>query len=124
MKHRPEIIRSLFRFGFCVTAIVVAGLALYPNLQLAEPSLTRGFTDKIYHTVGCMLLVLLAARGWHLRLRCLVLALPLSMSLEIAQGLVPGRGVHLADMLSNFAGVTLAILILSMMTARAPTGDR
>lgn len=117
MTHRPDTIGSLTRFGFFLTAVVAAGLALYPNLQLPEPSLTRGFTDKIYHFVGCMLLVLLAARGWQLPLRYLLLALPLSMSSEFVQGLVPGRGVHVADMASNVAGVTLAMFILSMVTA-------
>ena len=116
MKHRTDTITSLTRFSFLVTAITAAGLALYPNLQLPEPSLTRGFTDKIYHIVGCMLLVLLAAGGWKLRRRYLALAIPLAISGELVQGLVPGRGIHLADMASNVAGVTLALLILSITT--------
>ena len=95
-----------------MTALLVAGFALYPNLQLPEPALTRGFTDKIYHIVGCMMLVLLAAGAWRIPIWVLCLALPLSIALELIQILAPGRGVHVGDMMANLLGVTLAILLL------------
>lgn len=119
MISTPQIVRGLMQMSFFIALCLVAGLALYPNLQLPEPSLTRGFTDKIYHVLGCAVLALLAAKGWRLRMRVLYLAIPLSVGLEFIQGLVPGRGVHFADMLANLAGVILAILILSLM----PTKD-
>lgn len=104
----------LLRLGFCVTALLVAGFALYPNLQLPEPTITRGFTDKIYHFVGCMSLVLLAATAWRVPTWVLCSAFPLSVILEFIQGVVPGRGVHVADMIANLGGVALAVLCLSI----------
>lgn len=118
MHERHPFITSLVRSAFCLTALLAAGLALYPNLQLPEPSLTRGFTDKIYHVVGCMVLVLLAAKGWRIRMRIVVFALPLSPLLEFVQGVSPGRGVHLLDMAANLTGVTLALLILGVTFSR------
>ena len=114
MDARRPIITCLLRLGFCLTALLVAGLALYPNLQLPEPALTRGFTDKVYHVAGCMTLVLLAATGWRLPIWALCLALPLSVGLEIIQSVAPGRGVHVADMIANLGGVSLAILLLAL----------
>lgn len=118
MDARHTTINCFLRLGFCVTALVVAGFALYPNLQLPEPSLTQGFTDKIYHSVGCMVLVLLAATGWRIRMRIALLALPLSVFLEFVQGVSPGRGVHLSDMAANLTGVTLALLLLCFIAGR------
>ena len=106
----------LLRLGFCVTALVVAGFALYPNLQLPEPAVTKGFTDKIYHIVGCMLLVLLAAAAWRIPGWLLYFAFPMSVILEVIQGVSPGRSVHVTDMLANLGGVALAILCLSIRT--------
>ncbi len=114
MNARRSIKTYLLRLGFCVTAFVVAGFALYPNLQLPEPALTRGFTDKIYHVVGCMTLVLLAVSAWRIPTWALCLAFPLSVVLEFIQGVAPGRGVHIADMIANLGGVGLAILFLSL----------
>lgn len=102
----------LFRLGFLLTALLVAGFALYPNLQLPEPTLTKGFTDKIYHVLGCMTLVLLAAGAWRIPIRVLCLALPLSIVLELIQNVAPGRGVHIGDMIANLGGVVLAICFL------------
>ena len=114
MNARRPIITYLLRLGFCLTALVVTGLALYPNLQLPEPTLTRGFTDKVYHVVGCMTLVLLAETGWRLPFWALCLAPPLSVGLEFIQSVAPGRGVHVADMIANLGGVSLAILLLAL----------
>ncbi len=112
MNAHRSVRTYLLRLSFCVAALVVAGFALYPNLQLPEPALTRGFTDKIYHLVGCMTLVLIAATAWRVRIQTLCLALPLSVVLEVIQGVAPGRGVHVADMIANLGGFVLAILIL------------
>jgi membrane associated rhomboid family serine protease len=106
---------ALCRLAFCVTIFLVAGLALYPNLQLPEPQLTSGFTDKIYHVLGCALLVFLATRGWCLNFRLARLALPLSPGLELIQWIVPGRGVHVSDMMANLVGVGSALLVLWLL---------
>lgn len=116
--RRRTIIMSLLRLGFCLTAVVVAGFALYPNLQLPEPALTQGFTDKIYHSVGCMILVLLAATAWRVPIWALLLALPLSVCLEFIQGVAPGRSVHVADMIANLCGVALAMILLALGAER------
>jgi VanZ family protein len=100
------------RIGFLLTAVLLAGFALFPHLTLPEPTLTRGFTDKIYHVGGCALLVILAVEGWPLARRFAGLAVPLSFGLEWLQAFVPGRGVHLADSLANVAGVSAALLLL------------
>ena len=102
----------LFRIGFVVIAALLAGFALFPNLTLPEPTLTRGFTDKIYHVVGCAMLVILAVEGWSLARRFAGLALPLSFGLEGLQAFAPGRGVHIADSLANVAGVAIGLLLL------------
>lgn len=102
----------LLRLGFLGTAALVAGLALFPYLTLPEPAITRGFTDKIYHVIGCALLVILAVEGWSLARRSAFLALPLSFSVEWIQALVPGRGVHIADSVANVVGVCIALVIL------------
>lgn len=85
-----------------------------PYLQLPEPSFTRGFTDKIYHVVGGMILVLLAAMAWRVPAWALSLAVPLSFVIEIVQGMAPGRSVHLADMIANVSGVALALVLLAI----------
>lgn len=114
MDARSSLATCLLRFSFYTAALVIAGLALYPNLQLPEPALTRGFTDKIYHVLGSMTLVLLAATGWRVPIWALSLALPLSLGLEFIQGASPGRGVHVADMIANLGGVSLALLLLAL----------
>ncbi|MGI9449873.1 MAG: hypothetical protein ACR2QH_04425 [Geminicoccaceae bacterium] len=124
MNARRSLTTCLLRFGFCAAALVVAGFALYPNLQLPEPALTRGFTDKIYHVVGCMTLVLLAATGWRVPIWALCLALPLSIGLEFIQGVAPGRGVHVTDMIANLGGVSLALLFLALGAGRERTGRK
>lgn len=112
MYDRSSTYVLLFRLGFFGTAALVAGFALFPHLTLPEPAITRGFTDKVYHVVGCALLVILAVEGWYLARRLVVLALPLAFSLEWIQTLVPGRGVHIADSVANVAGVSLALVLL------------
>ena len=120
MNRRPHLIPKLARLGFYGLACILAGLALYPNLQLPEPTLTSGFTDKIYHVSGCASLLLLASSGWRIPATGLALSLPLSFAAEVVQILAPGRGVDLEDMLANLLGVSLGILVLCLATARAP----
>ncbi|MEM9354925.1 MAG: VanZ family protein [Pseudomonadota bacterium] len=102
-------------------AALVSGLALFPNLTLPEPALTRGFTDKIYHFIGCALLVILAVEGWSLARRLAFLALPLAFSLEWIQAWVPGRGMHVADSVANVAGVSIALVLLLGLGRLTPT---
>jgi len=115
--HRSPFAR-LLQLGFCVTAILVAGLALYPNLQLPEPELTRGFTDKIYHVVGCAVLMLFAAGGWSLRFRPMLLAIPCAIGMEFVQVFAPGRGVHMYDMIANIAGVLISMFAILLIRAK------
>lgn len=117
MNARTNTNTCLLRLAFYLMAVVVAGFALYPNLQLPEPALTRGFTDKIYHSVGCMSLVLLASAAWRIPKWALLLALPLSVVLEFLQGVAPGRTVHIADMIANVGGVALAMALLALSVA-------
>ncbi|MEM9153685.1 MAG: VanZ family protein [Cyanobacteria bacterium P01_F01_bin.33] len=111
----------LLRIGFFGTAALVAGLALFPYLTLPEPAITRGFTDKIYHFVGCAVLVILAVEGWSQARRLAILALPLAFSLEWIQALVPGRGIHIADSIANVAGVSIALILLLGLGRLTPT---
>jgi VanZ family protein len=103
---------TIFKVSFCLTALGLAGIGLYPDLQLPEPTLTRGFTDKIYHVLGCMLLVLQASKAWRLGSVWLLLAFPLGLGIELAQGFAPGRSVHMSDMVANLSGVVLGLLII------------
>lgn len=112
MHARPLKSVLFFRIGFFVTAALLAGFALYPNLTLPEPVSTRGFTDKFYHVGGCALLVMLAVEGWSFARRFAVLAMPFSFGLEGLQAFVPGRGVHIADSLANVAGVAAGLMLL------------
>ncbi len=102
----------MVRLGFFGTAVLVAGLALFPNLSLPEPMILRGFADKVYHVIGCAILVVLAVEGWSLARRLVILALPLAFSLEWIQALIPGRGIHIADSVANVVGVSFAIIFL------------
>lgn len=124
MHYRSSRYLILLRLGFFGTAALIAGFALFPHVSLPEPAITRGFTDKIYHIVGCATLMVLAVESWHLARRLSLLALPISFSLEWIQALVPGRGVHLADSIANVVGVSVALTLLLVLgrlsTGRAP----
>jgi len=110
----------VYRIGFLVGALVACYAALYPNLTLPEPSLTRGYTDKIYHVTVCMTLALLAMAGWRVRPIMYVLVIPVSVVAEIVQGLAPGRSVHVSDMLANLLGFCLACLIVRFVNRSRP----
>ena len=112
--YRPTM-TIVYRIGFLAGALVACYAALYPNLTLPEPSLTRGYTDKIYHVAVCMALALLAMAGWRLRPITYVLAIPASAAAEIVQSLAPGRGVHVSDMFANLVGFCLAVMIINIV---------
>ena len=111
---------AVYRIGFLAGVLVAGYAALYPNLVLPEPSLTQGYTDKIYHAAVCLSLALLAMAGWRLRPIMYVLAIPMSIAAEIVQSLVPGRGVHVSDMVANLAGFCLAVMIVSFVKRSRP----
>lgn len=112
MPHTTRPATALIRFSFWAALLVIAGFALYPDLRLPEPAMTRGFTDKIYHVLGFMILVLLAGTAWRFGPRLgsgLVLS---AIALEPLQLLTRGRGVFLADAIANLVGVAFGMLLL------------
>lgn len=114
------------RIGFWAGLIVVAGLALYPDLTLPEPAATRGFTDKLYHGSGFAVLAVLAGAGWGLRARVISIIVLLAIGLELLQIFSHGRGIFLSDMVANLFGAGLGLLLVWPVSRRpqsAATAD-
>jgi len=112
-----QLITLLMRCVFCVVLASIVTAALYPNLRLPEPVLTRGFTDKIYHVLGFITLVWLAGTAWRWTYKQTIVLLAFAVVLELSQFLTEGRGVALADMMANVIGVALGLMLLWMMAA-------
>jgi len=117
MLARNQPITLLMRCVFCVVLASIVTAALYPNLRLPEPVLTRGFTDKIYHVLGFITLVWLAGTAWRWTYKQTIVLLAFAVVLELSQFLTEGRGVALADMMANVIGVALGLMLLWMMAA-------
>lgn len=98
-------------FTFLMVTIVVA---LFPELRLPEPKLTRGMTDLIYHVLGFAGLSYIGGMAWR-SVYGLVIGLTFgAIALELAQHFSPGRGVHLHDILANLSGVACGISLFMM----------
>ena len=119
-----NLIAPIFRVAFWPALALIAVAALYPNLTLPEPSLTRGFTDKICHVLGFVVLVMLASIAWQWTLRLALSFVVAAVGLEFAQFLIQGRGVSLDDMLANLAGVMVGTSLLWMRARWWPRIDR
>lgn len=114
-RNRPIILLTRCVFFLALASIAVA--ALYPNLKLPEPILTRGFTDKIYHALGFIALVWLAGTAWEWTYKLMLVLLALAITLELSQFLTEGRGVFLDDVMANIGGVAIGAMLLWMTTA-------
>ena len=77
--------------------------------------MTRGYTDKLYHVAGFVLLVVLAGNAWRLSLRFMLSMVGLAIILELSQFLVEGRGVFWIDFAANLIGVVVGLLLLQTM---------
>lgn len=117
MLARNQLLTLLMRCVFCFALASIVAVALYPNLKLAEPILTRGFTDKIYHVFGFMALVGLAGTAWRWTYKQTAALLSFAVVLELSQFLMEGRGVALADMMANVAGVVIGLVFLWVISA-------
>ncbi|MGH1484017.1 MAG: rhomboid family intramembrane serine protease [Geminicoccales bacterium] len=110
-------ITLLMRCIFCVVLASIVVAAFYPNLRLPEPIVTRGFTDKIYHVLGFLILVWLAGTAWRWTYKQTIVLLVFAVALELSQLLTEGRVVDRADMMANVIGVALGLMLLWMMAA-------
>ncbi len=118
----PEI-RIVLRLVFAVAVIAVAVLSLLPRDSV--PSI--GVSDKYEHLAAY---AVLAANAWmafptRRAALWLMLLLPLmSVALEFAQTLVPGRSGEAADALVSALGAYLLLVPMLLCRGAAPLGKR
>jgi VanZ family protein len=117
MNARSKSAMTLIRCAFFAALALTAVIALYPNLTLPEPALTRGFTDKIYHVIGFVALIFLAGNAWQSSIRLMISMVCLALMMELLQFLAEGRGVFITDLVANFVGVAVGLLLLHMTRA-------
>jgi len=113
--QRITLFDHILRFGFFLALLVTIVFALYPELKLPEPKLTRGMTDLLYHGLGFMGLSLIGGLAWR---SASILPFGLSLgavALELAQFFSPGRGVHFHDIVASLTGVAFGLSLLFLM---------
>ncbi len=96
---------------------VASALSLLPQLEM--PASAPVFSDLVIHVImhcgvaGSLML------GWPERLpRTIVIAGGLAIGLELAQHFIPGRHLHGADLLANFAGAIIGLALARLMVRR------
>ncbi len=116
----PPVGELIARTAFLIVLVIVTVLALFPHLQLPEPSALQGYFDKVGHVLAFVALALLGAgawpRGWSLigGLVCY------AVILELSQRFSAGREVHIADALANLVGLAIGLgLVMARRRIRA-----
>ena len=63
----PPVGKLILRTVFLIVLAIATVLALYPRLQLPEPSALQGYFDKIGHVLAFVALAFLGASAWPRR---------------------------------------------------------
>jgi VanZ family protein len=103
---------AAMRLIFFFTALVVIGFALYPNLVLPRPEITKDSSDLINHAIAFSLLSFLGVAAWSLSATLTINLFLFAVLLELAQSLSPGRAVSLQDVAASLAGIAAAMFFL------------
>ena len=107
---------SYLRFlQFFAAIVIFTFAALMPQKYLAGVHAT----DSSLHFLGNVLLFLSASLALYKKLRfttLVVLLLPYSVAIELAQWLTPARQVDPKDIFNNIAGLVTGLLIVYCLT--------
>lgn len=105
-----------------VGARLVLGLALLIITSLAltptPGDVQQSINDKLGHTLAFLLLAFLVHASWPLikfNWRQVSALLGYGLALEIAQYFIPNRDFSMLDMLADFAGIALYILLIPLL---------
>jgi VanZ family protein len=110
----PPVGKLILRTAFLIVLAIVTVLALYPRLQLPDPSALQGYFDKIGHVLAFVALAFLGASAWP-RQRSLIGGLVCyAVILELSQWFSAGREVHVADALANLVGLATGLGLVMM----------
>ena len=121
----PPAGKLALRTAFLIVLAVVIVLALYPRLQLPEPSALQGYFDKIGHVLAFAALAFLGASAWPHRWSLIGSLVCYAVILELSQRFSTGREVHIADALANLVGLAIGFgLVMAGRRARAGAGSR
>jgi VanZ family protein len=114
---RPDL-RSGSRWLWTGVAVVAAVL-LVSLLPLDTKSLEVTYIDKFLHLIAFMLLMIflggIIVKQFHWLLFLFLYAF--GALIEALQILVPGRAAEVADLLADFAGLTLGWLLIAYVLA-------
>jgi VanZ family protein len=106
--------RVALALWLAAVAAVVCGSLLPGSAFRHIPS----FNDKLVHFLGYTVLALIPVALLELPVVGMALAagmIPMGISIEFLQRLVPGRSFEIADMLANSLGVLTGILAATML---------
>ena len=110
----------ILRTAFLIVLVIVTVLALYPRLQLPEPSALQGYFDKVGHVLAFVALAFLGAGAWPRRWSLIGGLVCYAVILELSQRFSTGREVHIADALANLVGLAIGLgLVMARRRTRA-----
>lgn len=97
---------------FPIAIAVYIFFALVPDPQSYIPA---NYSDLVLHALGnCLFLIsawLTFVKRSHAILTALIIALPFSLLIEVSQGLTTTRTPDLKDLLANFAGIVVGVIL-------------
>ncbi len=105
----PPVGELIARTAFLIVLVIVTVLALFPHLQLPEPSALQGYFDKVGHVLAFVALALLGAGAWPRRWSLIGGLVCYAVILELLQRFSAGREVHIADALANLVGLAIGL---------------
>ena len=116
----PPVGELIARTAFLIVLVIVTVLALFPHLQLPEPSALQGYFDKVGHVLAFVALALLGAGAWPRRWSLIGGLVCYAVILELLQRFSAGREVHIADALANLVGLVIGLgLVMARRRIRA-----
>ncbi len=110
----PPVGKLILRTAFLIVLAIVTVLALYPRLQLPDPSALQGYFDKIGHVIAFVALAFLVASAWPLQRSLIGGLVCYAVILELSQWFSAGREVHVADALANLVGLVIGLGLVTM----------
>ena len=108
------------RATFLNLLAAVTVLALYPRLQLPEPSAFQGSFDKVAHALAFFALALLGAGAWQRRRPLIGGLVFYAVIFELSQWFSAGREVNINDTLASLVGLAIGFgLVVASRRVRA-----